>query len=140
MQKIRTIKVRIKSKQTRLTYVGLKMLVLACLLPGDCTLIKVVFGTVKAFGSSAFTDERLTLPEMLQQKGYTTAAIAKWHLGWDWDAIRKEGRPSNGVTPQDFDWSKSIPDGPLEHGFDYYFGDTVINFPPYVWIEFCNLN
>jgi hypothetical protein len=23
----------------------------------------------------------------------------------------------------------------LAHGFDYYFGDTVINFPPYCWIE-----
>ncbi len=90
---------------------------------------------VKAFGPSVFADERLTLPEMLQQKGYTTAAIGKWHLGLNWEGIRKEGRPIDGVTPDDFDWSKAIPDGPLAHGFDYYFGDTVINFPPYVWIE-----
>ena len=94
---------------------------------------------VKAFGPSVFDDNRLTLPEMLQQKGYSTAAIGKWHLGWNWDVIRKEGRPKDGVNagvkPEDFDWSQSIPDGPLAHGFDYYFGDTVINFPPYVWIE-----
>ncbi|MEC4726467.1 arylsulfatase [Shewanella sp. D64] len=94
---------------------------------------------VKSFGPSVFADERLTLPEMLQQKGYTTAAIGKWHLGWNWDAIRKDARPKNGVnlgvSHEDFDWSKAIPDGPLDHGFDYYFGDTVINFPPYVWIE-----
>ncbi len=92
-------------------------------------------GIVQAFGPSAFSPERLTLPEMLQQKGYDTAAIGKWHLGWDWDAVRKEGRPKKGVTPDDFDWDKSIPGGPLDNGFDYYFGDTVINFPPYVWIE-----
>jgi len=92
-------------------------------------------GIVKSFGASAFSPERLTLPEMLQQKGYSTAAIGKWHLGWDWDAIRKEGQPKNGVTQHDFDWNKRIPNGPLAHGFDYYFGDTVINFPPYVWIE-----
>jgi arylsulfatase A len=92
-------------------------------------------GIVKSFGDSAFSPERLTLPEMLQQKGYNTAAIGKWHLGWDWDAIRKEGQPKKGITQNDFDWSKSIPGGPLAHGFDYYFGDTVINFPPYVWIE-----
>lgn len=92
-------------------------------------------GIVQSFGPSAFSPQRLTLPEMLQTKGYNTAAIGKWHLGWNWNAIRKEGRPKDGITPNDFDWNKTIPDGPLAHGFDYYFGDTVINFPPYVWIE-----
>jgi arylsulfatase A len=90
---------------------------------------------VKSFGPSAFSTERITLPEMLQEKGYNTAAIGKWHLGWDWNAIRKEGHPKRGVSYDDFNWNKSIPGGPLAHGFDYYFGDTVINFPPYVWIE-----
>ena len=62
-------------------------------------------------------------------------------MGWDWDAIKKkdaqpqkQGRKS-AFGPNDFHWDKAIPDGPLAHGFDHYFGDTVINFPPYCWIE-----
>ena len=83
---------------------------------------------------------------MMQGKGYDTACIGKWHLGWDWKAIRKK-EATSGETKQEwgaktkywkhdqFDWSQPIPDGPLAHGFDYYFGDTVINFPPYCWIK-----
>lgn len=96
-------------------------------------------GIVNAMGASVFKPEQLTLPEMMQQNGYDTACIGKWHLGWDWMAIRTEEAANTKQKKvwehSDFDWSKEIPDGPLAHGFDHYFGDSVINFPPYCWIR-----
>jgi arylsulfatase A len=82
-----------------------------------------------------FKPGQLTLPAMLRQQGYATACIGKWHLGMDWDAIRKPGTPKKSIEHTAFDWNKRFPGGPLDHGFDHYFGDNVINFPPYAWIE-----
>ncbi|MFD2888132.1 sulfatase family protein [Chitinophaga cymbidii] len=53
------------------------------------------------------TDKR-TLPGMLQDAGYQTAVIGKWHLGL-----------GNGDSA--INWNKEIKPGPLEVGFTYSF-------------------
>lgn len=95
-------------------------------------------GIVNAFDEPVLDSDRLTLASLLKGKGYQTACIGKWHLGWNWKAIQKPDTrpaPKQGFAPDAFDWSKPIPGGPLSHGFDSYFGDDVPNFPPYAWFE-----
>ena len=65
---------------------------------------------------------QLTLASMLKEAGYATACIGKWHLGFG--------------TESPVDWNKPLKPGPLEVGFDYYFGIPVVNsHPPFVYIE-----
>ena len=70
-------------------------------------------GIAQAFDGPVFKPGQLTLPAMLRQQGYATACIGKWHLGMDWEAIRKPGAPKKSIEHSDFDWSKPFPGGPM---------------------------
>lgn len=88
-------------------------------------------GIVSPWESPLIAEDRLTIADLLRLKGYRTACIGKWHLGWHWPDAR--GNPTN--TEWRVDFTKPIRGGPLAHGFDHYFGDDVPSWPPYVWIE-----
>ena len=74
-------------------------------------------------GPSLIAPGRLTLPAMLRGNGYTTACIGKWHIGMTF--FDKEGQPvrGNGIEAvRRVDFSRRIVGGPVDHGFDMFFG------------------
>jgi arylsulfatase A len=76
-----------------------------------------------AGGPSLIAPGRLTLPAMLRKSGYATAAIGKWHVGLTFRD--KAGEPIHSGRLEDMprlDFSRRIEGGPLDIGFDRFFG------------------
>ncbi len=78
--------------------------------------------------------DRMTVADLLKQQGYNTACIGKWHLGLGMQTA--DGGPVNPEGLTNVDWSKPILGGPIDLGFDYFYGITAsLNIPPYIYIE-----
>ncbi|MFT5885088.1 MAG: arylsulfatase A [Arcticibacterium sp.] len=85
-------------------------------------------GVTWSYDSSIIERDRMTVASMLQTAGYETACIGKWHLGLDWV------QDTTGKWPVDF--NQKVTNGPLEHGFDYFYGiPASLDIPPYVYVE-----
>ena len=78
--------------------------------------------------------ERPTLGTLMQRHGYRTAAIGKWHLGMDL-ALLRDFNDVNSIN-RGIDFDAEILDGPLDHGFDEFFGTSAnLNWSPNVYIR-----
>ncbi len=74
-------------------------------------------------GPSLIAPGRLTLPAMLRDNGYATACVGKWHVGMTF--FDKEGQPVRGdgvEAVRRVDFSRRIAGGPVDHGFQSFFG------------------
>ena len=70
---------------------------------------------------------RLTLAQLLRDHGYTTACVGKWHVGMTF--LKPDGQPvearGGGIKKvRQVDFTKPIQDGPIDVGFDYFFGTS----------------
>jgi arylsulfatase A len=80
------------------------------------------YGVVNVFDPLVIETDRMTLSKYLQDMGYATAQIGKWHLGYS--------------DQQRVDFTTKLTPGPNDIGFDYHFGlpqnlDDMLR----VWIE-----
>ena len=104
---------------------------------------------LNGYGLPLIPTDRMTVPSFLHENGYTTAMIGKWHLGLDIATLDgKKANPAGGLKQKmkkgafppeelsNIDWKKPIQGGPVDLGFDTWFGITAsLDFPPYVWIR-----
>ncbi|MEO0476106.1 MAG: sulfatase-like hydrolase/transferase, partial [Planctomycetota bacterium] len=66
---------------------------------------------------------------------YTSAAIGKWHLGWNWKTT--DGKPASPKAHNagTVDYTKQVDRGPLDIGFDHsYLIPASLDMAPYLWL------
>ncbi|MEM7015628.1 MAG: arylsulfatase, partial [Verrucomicrobiota bacterium] len=97
-------------------------------------------GVLDGFDTPLIGDED-TLAKMLSRAGYRTHCLGKWHLGLQW--TKKAG---NAVVDRDVskgfrqgldvDFTKPFSGGPLDVGFDTFFGISAsLDMSPYCWLR-----
>lgn len=81
----------------------------------------VVFSGVG--GPSLIAPGQTTLATMLREQGYNTACIGKWHVGLTFfDASGQPVKDTGVESIGQVDFARPIEGGPLDHGFDHFFG------------------
>jgi arylsulfatase A len=100
-------------------------------------------GVLGGFGQPLIAPDRLTVPRLLKQHGYATAAIGKWHLGLTWprkpgqdpaEADLDNAKKAKPLTS--IDWTKPIQNAPITLGFDSFFGISAsLDMPPFAFIR-----
>jgi len=111
-----------------------------------CWRSKLKHGVLYGYEPPLIERERLTVAGLLKKAGYSTACIGKWHLGLEFTT--KEGQHidfdrsfpwpnADKAMEEKIDFSKPIKGGPVELGFDYFYGTSGCPTcqPPYGFIE-----
>lgn len=82
---------------------------------------------------------RMTIGSLMQQAGYTTGCIGKWHIGLTWqmqDTTKPHILTPKKLSYTNTDFSRPVKDTPADRGFDYSFIlPASLDMPPYVFVR-----
>lgn len=99
-------------------------------------------GVLGGFSLPLISEGRVTLASFLREQGYHTSCIGKWHLGMEWPLQGGTVADDAGDFAKPFadisrvDYSSPIKNGPLDRGFDSYYGISAsLDMFPFVWIR-----
>ncbi len=91
-------------------------------------------GSLNGYSKSLIADTTDTAPALLKRSGYKTALIGNWHLGLNW--ALNDTNVHQISSENQIDFSRPFTGGPLDHGFDYFYGISAEpDYPPYVYCE-----
>ncbi|WP_411827875.1 sulfatase family protein [Luteolibacter sp. AS25] len=92
------------------------------LLTGQYPFRKNIYAPIFLKKPLIIPEDTFTVADLMKEAGYKTGIVGKWHLGF------QDKAP--------VDWNAPLKPGPLELGFDYYYGvPTVNSHPPFVYVE-----
>jgi arylsulfatase A len=113
-----------------------------------CWRTRLKEGVILGYDEAPLIEKgRPTIASILRESGYSTACVGKWHLGMTWETkngyqiqndfdIWKDN-PVFTANETNIDFTKPVTGGPVELGFDYFFGTLgcTTSDPPYCFIE-----
>ena len=106
-----------------------------------CFRTRLKSGVLVGHQPSLIEPGRMTVASMLQEKGYNTACIGKWHLGLDFKKkdprkLLVEGDWWDLSNTSNVDYEAQIEGGPADFGFDYSFIlPASLDIQPYIYIR-----